>query len=186
MAMYAATKKANEMMAHSYSSLYNLPCTGIRFFTVYGPYGRPDLSLFIFTKAILEDKPIQIFNHGNMSRDFTYVDDVVEGVIRIMLKPAEPSKNWENDPSRSYAPFRIYNIGNNKPIDLMKFIEIIEDTIGKKAKKEFVGMQDGDVQRTYADVDDLETDFNFKPTTPIEEGIRKFVEWYKEYYKKGN
>jgi len=182
MAIYAATKKANEMMAHSYSSLYGLPCTGIRFFTVYGPYGRPDLSLFLFTKAILEDKPIQVFNHGDMSRDFTYVDDVVEGLTRIMLNPAKPSTEWENDPSRSYAPFRIYNIGNNKPIELNKFIEIIEETIGKKAEKEYVGMQDGDVQRTYADVDDLEKDFDFKPTTPIEEGIKKFVDWYREYY----
>ena len=181
-AIYAATKKANEMMAHSYSSLYNLSCTGIRFFTVYGPYGRPDLSLFIFTKAILENKPIRIFNHGDMSRDFTYVDDVVEGIKRIMLHPAEPVGNWENDPSRSYAPFRIYNIGNNKPIGLMNFIEIIENTIGKKAIKEFAGMQDGDVQRTFADIDDLIEDFDFKPTTPIEEGVKKFVDWYREYY----
>jgi UDP-glucuronate 4-epimerase len=184
-AIYAATKKANEMMAHSYSSLYNLPCTGIRFFTVYGPYGRPDLSLFLFTKAIFEDKPIQVFNHGDMSRDFTYVDDVVEGVKRIMLKPPEPDCFWQCNPSRSYAPYRIYNIGNNNPIDLNKFIEIIEDTIGKKAKKEYVGMQDGDVKETYADIGDLIRDFNFKPSTPIEAGIKKFVDWYKNYYEIG-
>lgn len=187
--LYGATKKANELMAHSYSDLYNLSCTGIRFFTVYGPWGRPDLSLFLFTKAILENNPIQVFNYGNMKRDFTYVDDVVEGIMRIMKKIPTHNPNWYGDypdPGSSYAPYKIYNIGNNKPIELNKFIEIIEEVIGKKAEKEYVGMQAGDVQATYADIDDLVRDFNFKPETPIEVGIQKFVEWYKEYYKIGD
>ncbi len=187
--LYGATKKANEVMAHSYSDLYNLSCTGIRFFTVYGPWGRPDLSLFIFTKAILENRPIQVFNYGNMQRDFTYIDDVVKGVTKIMGKipSINPDWNGENpDPGSSYTSYKIYNIGNNKPIELDDFIKIIEKTIGRKAEKEYVGMQAGDVQTTYADIDDLIRDFNFKPETSIEVGIQKFVEWYKEYYKIGD
>jgi len=185
--LYAATKKSNELMAHTYSSLYNLPCTGLRFFTVYGPLGRPDMALFLFTQAILENRPIDVFNHGRMKRDFTYIDDIVEGVVRLIDKVTEPNPGWSGDSpdsATSYAPYRIYNMGNNNPVELMKFIEVLEDCLGKKAKKNLLPMQPGDVPATYADVDDLIKDVGFKPTTPIEEGIKKFVEWYREYYER--
>ena len=185
--LYAATKKSNELMAHTYSSLYSLPCTGIRFFTVYGPLGRPDMALFLFTRAILENKPIDVFNHGKMKRDFTYIDDIVEGVARLIDKVPEPDPGWSGDDpdsATSYAPYRLYNIGNNNPVDLMKFIGVLEDCLGKKAEKNFLPMQPGDVPETYADVDDLTEDAGFKPSTPIEEGIKKFVDWYREYYGK--
>ena len=185
--LYAATKKSNELMAHTYSSLYSLPCTGIRFFTVYGPLGRPDMALFLFTRAILENKPIDVFNHGKMKRDFTYIDDIVEGVVRLIDKVPEPDPDWcgdDPDSATSYAPYRLYNIGNNNPVELMKFIGVLEDCLGKKAEKNFLPMQPGDVPETYADVDDLTEDAGFKPSTPIEEGIKKFVDWYREYYGK--
>lgn len=183
--LYAATKKANELMAHTYSSLYNIPCTGLRFFTVYGPWGRPDMALFLFTRAILEGKPIDIFNYGKMQRDFTYIDDIVEGVIRIIDKIPNSNPLWngsEPDPATSYAPYRLYNIGNNNPVELMKFIEIIEDCLGIKADKNLLPIQDGDVPATYADVDDLVKDVGFKPDTPLAEGIEQFIKWYKAYY----
>ncbi len=185
--LYAATKKSNELMAHTYSSLYKLPCTGIRFFTVYGPLGRPDMALFLFTRAILGNKPIDVFNHGKMKRDFTYIDDIVEGVVRLIDKVPEPDPDWcgdDPDSATSYAPYRLYNIGNNNPVELMKFIGVLEDCLGKKAEKNFLPMQPGDVPETYADVDDLTEDAGFKPSTPIEEGIKKFVDWYREYYGK--
>ena len=185
--LYAATKKSNELMAHTYSSLYKLPCTGIRFFTVYGPLGRPDMALFLFTRAILENKPIDVYNHGKMKRDFTYIDDIVEGVARLTDKVPEPNLAWNGDDpdsATSYAPYRLYNIGNNNPVDLMKFIGVLEDCLGKKAEKNLLPMQPGDVPETYADVDDLAEDAGFKPFTPIEEGIKKFVDWYREYYGK--
>lgn len=183
--LYAATKKANELMAHTYSSLFKLPCTGLRFFTVYGPLGRPDMALFLFTKAILEGKPIDVFNHGKMKRDFTYVDDIVEGVVRLIDKVPEPDSGWNGnnpDSASSYAPYKLYNIGNNNPVELMKFIEVLEGCLGRKARKNFLPMQPGDVLETYADVDDLAKVVGFKPSTPIEEGIKKFVKWYREYY----
>jgi UDP-glucuronate 4-epimerase len=183
--LYAATKKANELMAHTYSHLFSLPCTGLRFFTVYGPWGRPDMALFLFTKAIFEGKPIQIFNRGRMRRDFTYIDDIVEGVIRVMGRLPEPNPHWSGDnpdPGTSYAPYRIYNIGNNQPVELTRFIEIIENVIGKKAQKVLLDLQPGDVPATYANVDDLMADVGFKPATLIETGIERFVAWYKEYY----
>jgi UDP-glucuronate 4-epimerase len=185
--LYAATKKSNELMAHTYSSLYKLPCTGIRFFTVYGPLGRPDMALFLFTRAILENKPIDVYNHGKMKRDFTYIDDIVESVVRLIDKVPEPNPAWSGDDpdsATSYAPYRLYNIGNNNPVELMKFIGVLEDCLGKKAKKNLLPMQPGDVPETFADVTDLAEDVGFKPATPIEEGIRKFVEWYREYYGK--
>ena len=184
--LYATTKKANELMAHAYASLYKIPCTGLRFFTVYGPWGRPDMALFLFTKAILENRPIDVFNYGKMQRDFTYIDDIVEGVVRVIERIPEPDPLWSgNDPdaATSYAPYRLYNIGNNNPVELMKFIETIEQCLGKKAEKNLLPIQAGDVAATYADVDDLIREVGFKPETPIEEGIRKFVEWYKWYYK---
>ncbi len=183
--LYAATKKANELMAHTYSSLYGLPTTGLRFFTVYGPWGRPDMALFLFTKAILEGRPIDVYNHGKMQRDFTFVDDIVEGVMRVMDRTPEPNPSWSGDrpdPGTSYAPYRIYNIGNNSPVELLTFIETIEKCIGKTAEKNFLPLQAGDVPATYADVDDLMKDVGFKPATPIGEGIRRFVEWYRGYY----
>lgn len=186
LSLYGATKKANELMAHAYAHLYGLPCTGLRFFTVYGPWGRPDMALFLFTKAILEDKPIQVFNFGKMERDFTYIDDIVEGVLRVLDRPATSSPNWSGshpDPGSSSAPYRLYNIGNHQPIDLLYVIELLEGTLEKKARKEFLPMQPGDVQATYADVDDLIQDVGFKPDTPLEVGVRKFLEWYREYYK---
>ena len=183
--LYAASKKANELLAHTYSHLYGLPCTGLRFFTVYGPWGRPDMALFLFTKAILEDKPIQVFNHGKMKRDFTYIDDIVEGVVRVMGKLPEPNRDWNGDrpdPGTSAAPYRIYNIGNNRPVELKAFIKAIEAAIGKSARKEMREMQPGDVPATFADIDDLARDVGFRPDTPIETGIRRFVEWYRAYY----
>jgi len=187
--LYAATKKANELMAHSYSHLYRLPCTGLRFFTVYGPWGRPDMALFLFTKAILEKKPIKVFNYGKMRRDFTYIDDIVEGVIRVMKKIPEKNKKWDSnapDPSSSFAPYRLYNIGNNNPITLSEFIKTIEDAIGIKAKKEFIEIQDGDVPATYADIDSLIKETGFSPKTLLKDGIKNFITWYKSYYKTEN
>ncbi len=184
--LYAATKKANELMAHTYSHLYRIPCTGLRFFTVYGPWGRPDMALFLFTKAILNDQPIQVFNHGNMQRDFTYIDDIVEGVVRIMGRLPEPNADWSGDhpdPGTSRAPYRIYNIGNNQPVTLNRFIETIEACLGKTARKIYMDMQPGDVPATYADVDDLMRDAGFKPATPLDVGIARFVDWYREYYR---
>ncbi len=183
--LYAASKKANELMAHTYCHLYGMACTGLRFFTVYGPWGRPDMALFLFTKAILEDKPIQVFNHGKMKRDFTYIDDIVEGVFRVMGNIPEPDPNWSGDhpdPGTSYAKYKIYNIGNNNPVILTDFIAAIEKALGKTAKKEFLGLQPGDVPETYADIDDLARDVGFTPKTPIETGIKKFIAWYKSYY----
>jgi UDP-glucuronate 4-epimerase len=183
--LYAASKKANELMAHTYAHLYNLPVTGLRFFTVYGPWGRPDMALFLFTRAILEDKPIKVFNQGKMSRDFTYVDDIVEGLVRVMDRIPESDPDWtgENpDPSSSRAPYRVYNIGNNSPVELLRFIEIIEEKTGKKAKKEMLPMQPGDVPATWADVEDLMRDTGFSPSTPLEKGVEKFVSWFREYY----
>lgn len=183
--LYAATKKANELMAHTYASLYKIPCTGLRFFTVYGPWGRPDMALFLFTKAILESRPIDVFNYGKMQRDFTYIDDITEGVVRVMDKVPAPDPHWSGDDpdsATSYAPYKLYNIGNNNPVELMQFIGVLEDCLGKKAEKNLLPMQAGDVPATYADVDDLIRDVGFKPSTSLEEGIRKFVEWYKEYY----
>jgi len=184
--LYAATKKANELMAHVYSHLYGLPATGLRFFNVYDPWGRPDSALLLFTKAILAGQPINVFNYGKMRRDFTYVDDIVEGVIRVLDKVAEPNSNWSGDepePCTSYVPYRIYNIGNNQPVELLRFIEVLEDCLGVKAKKNMMPLQPGDVPVTYADVDDLMRDVDFKPQTPIEVGIARFVEWYRAYYK---
>jgi UDP-glucuronate 4-epimerase len=183
--LYAATKKANELMAHTYSHLYRLPCTGLRFFTVYGPWGRPDMALFLFTRAILEDQPIKVFNHGKMQRDFTYIDDIIEGVARVMGSLPEANPEWRGDapdPGTSSAPYKVYNIGNNNPVELIKFIEVIEDALGKKAHMEFMDLQPGDVVATYADVDDLMENVGFKPETPIEIGIERFVEWYKDFY----
>ncbi len=184
--LYAATKKSAELVAHYYSAVFNIPTTILRFFTVYGPWGRPDMALFIFTKNILEDKPINVYNYGKMKRDFTYVDDVVEGVVRVMKKIPTPNPNWDaynSDPSTSFAPYKVYNIGNNQPVELMRFIEVIEQCLGKKAKKNLLPIQPGDVPETYADVEELIRDVGFKPATPIEVGIKKFIEWYLEYYK---
>ncbi len=185
LALYAATKKANELMAHAYSNLYHLPTTGLRFFTVYGPFGRPDMALFIFTKAILGNQPIDVYNFGKMKRDFTYVDDIVEGIEKLMPTIPQGNQGWDAhhpDPASSFAPYRIYNIGNNKPVELLRFIEVLEEKLGKKAMKNFLPLQDGDVNETYADIADLENEIGFRPSTPIEEGIGKFVNWYKEYY----
>lgn len=184
--LYAATKKSNELMSHTYSYLYGLPTTGLRFFTVYGPWGRPDMALFLFTKAILEGKPINVFNHGKMRRDFTYIDDIVEGVVRVAMRTPQPNPAWSGDnpdPSSSPAPYRLYNIGNNNVEDLMRYIEVLEDCLGKKAIKNFMPLQPGDVPATYANVDDLVQDVDFKPNTSIEEGIARFVEWFREYHK---
>ena len=184
--LYAATKKANELMAHAYAHLYRLPCTGLRFFTVYGPWGRPDMALFLFTKAILKDEPINVFNHGQMRRDFTYIDDVVEGVVRILGRIPQPNPAWSGerpDCSTSSAPYRIYNIGNNNPVELMALIGVLEAKLGKKAKMNLLPLQPGDVPATYADIDNLAHDVGFKPRTPIEEGVERFVEWYRDYYR---
>ncbi len=183
--LYAATKKANELMAHTYSHLYTLPTTGLRFFTVYGPWGRPDMSLFLFTKNIIEGKPIDVFNYGKHKRDFTYIDDIVEGVTRTLDHIAQPNEQWSGaqpDPANSLAPYRVYNIGNNNPIDLLDYIEMLEKSIGKKAEKNLLPLQPGDVPDTYADVDALVADVDYRPNTSIEEGISKFVEWYRGYY----
>jgi UDP-glucuronate 4-epimerase len=184
--LYAATKKANELMAHTYSHLFGLPATGLRFFTVYGPWGRPDMALFLFTKAIMEGRPIDVFNHGKMKRDFTYIDDIVTGVVKVLDKPPAGDPQWSGtrpDPAGSRAPYRLYNIGNNSPVELMVFIEAIEKALGKKAKKNFLAMQPGDVPATWADVSDLVEHFGYKPATSVEEGVKRFVEWYVEYYK---
>lgn len=186
LSLYAATKKANELMAHTYSHLFRLPTTGLRFFTVYGPWGRPDMALFIFTRAILAGKPIQIFNNGQMRRDFTFVDDIVEGVMRVTDLTPAPDPNWTGakpDPFSSNAPYRVYNIGNNNPVELMHLIHTLEKALGKEAIKEYLPMQDGDVPATYADVDDLIRDAGFKPETSIEDGVGRFVAWFKDYYK---
>jgi UDP-glucuronate 4-epimerase len=183
--LYAASKKANELMAHTYAHLFGIPCTGLRFFTVYGPWGRPDMALFLFTRAILEGRPIDVFNHGRMRRDFTYIDDIIEGVVRVVDRPATPNRDWTGDapdPGTSAAPYRLYNIGNNSPVELMRFIEILETELGRKAKLNMLPIQPGDVPATCADVEDLSRDTGFSPDTPIEEGIARFVEWYREYY----
>ncbi|PTE27241.1 NAD-dependent epimerase [Staphylococcus equorum] len=186
LSLYAATKKSNELMAHTYSHLYNLPTTGLRFFTVYGPWGRPDMALFKFTDAIVKDETIDVYNHGKMMRDFTYVDDIVEAISRLVKKPASPNLEWMGespDPGSSYAPYKVYNIGNNSPVRLMEFVEAIENKLGKEAKKNYMDLQPGDVPETYANVDDLFRDINFKPETTIQDGVNKFVDWYLEYYK---
>lgn len=184
--LYAASKKSNELMAHTYSALYGLPTTGLRFFTVYGPYGRPDMALFIFTKAILEGRSIDVYNEGRMKRDFTYVDDVVESIARLVPKPATPHPEWNGlkpDPATSFAPYRIFNIGNNQPVELIAFIEAIEEKLGLKAIRNLLPLQGGDVPETYADVEDLVREVDFRPTTPIKVGIGKFIDWYLDYYK---
>ncbi len=186
LSLYAASKKSNELMAHTYASLYGLPVTGLRFFTVYGPYGRPDMALFLFTKAIIEGKPIDVFNHGKMRRDFTYVDDIVEGIYRLTRKPSTPNDRWNGDnpdPSSSFAPYRVYNIGNNAPVELGRFIEVIEQSIGKKATKNLMDIQPGDVPATFANIDALEEAVGYRPSTPIEVGIKNFVDWYINYYQ---
>jgi UDP-glucuronate 4-epimerase len=185
--LYAATKKANELMAHAYSHLYDLPTTGLRFFTVYGPYDRPDMALQKFTRAIMADEPITVFNYGKHRRDFTYIDDIVEGIIRILDRPASPNLDWDSnnpDPATSSAPYRVYNIGNNNPVELMDYIEALEVSLGRKAEKELLPLQPGDVQDTYADIDDLIKDTGFESSTSIEDGINKFVDWYLKYTEK--
>jgi len=184
--LYAASKKANELMAHTYSHLYSLPTTGLRFFTVYGPWGRPDMALFLFTRNILAGKPIDVFNYGKHRRDFTYIDDIVEGVVRVLDRPATPSRSWTGDTpdsATSYAPYRLYNIGNNNAVELTHYIEVLEESLGRKAEKNLLPLQLGDVPDTLANVDDLVGDFGYQPRTPVEEGVRRFVEWYTEYYK---
>lgn len=184
--LYAASKKANELMAHTYSHIFNLATTGLRFFTVYGPWGRPDMALFLFTKSILEGKPIDVFNYGNHRRDFTYIDDIVEGVIRTLDNVATPNEDWNGmspDSATSKAPYRLYNIGSNNPVELLRYIEIIEECLGKKAQKNMLPLQPGDVPDTYANVDALVQDVGYSPSTTVEEGIAKFVEWYRDYYK---
>jgi UDP-glucuronate 4-epimerase len=186
--LYAATKKANELMAHSYSHLFRIPTTALRFFTVYGPWGRPDMALFLFTKAILEGRPIQVFNNGMMRRDFTYVDDIVEGVIRAADNPAVENASWSGDdpdPATSNAPWRVFNIGNNKPTDLLRYIEVLEECLGRQAEREFLPMQPGDVPATWADADALDRAVGYRPATPIEVGVRQFVDWYREFYRVG-
>jgi UDP-glucuronate 4-epimerase len=183
--LYAATKRANELMAHNYSWIFRIPTTGLRFFTVYGPWGRPDMALFKFTRNILEGKPIDVFNNGHHKRDFTYVDDIAEGVVRAMERVAQPDSTWNSDspdPASSSAPFRVYNIGNHEPVELMRYIEVIETCLGRKAEKNFLPMQAGDVPETYADIDDLVRDVGYRPATPVEEGVRRFVEWFCGYY----
>lgn len=185
LSLYAATKKSNELMAHTYSHLYNLPTTGLRFFTVYGPWGRPDMALFKFAKAIVNDEEIDVYNHGNMMRDFTYVDDIVEAISRLVKKTAQPNTEWSGanpDPSSSYAPYKIYNIGNNSPVRLMEFVEAIENKLGKKAKKNYMDLQPGDVPETYANVDDLFNNIDFKPETTIQDGVNQFIDWFIDYY----
>lgn len=184
--LYAASKKSNELMAHTYSHLFGLATTGLRFFTVYGPWGRPDMALFLFTEAMLKGEPIKVFNHGNMVRDFTYVDDIVEGIVRVIQHPPQGNTNWTGshpDPSTSKAPYKVYNIGNNDPVKLMDFIKAIEEELGVTAKKNMMDIQPGDVPATYADVQDLMTDLGYKPETTIEEGIKAFLGWYREFYK---
>ena len=183
--LYAASKKSNELMAHTYSALYNLPTTGLRFFSAYGTYGRPDMALFMFTKAILEGTPIDVYNYGRMKRDFTYVDDIVESIVRLIPNIPKPNKEWLStnpDPATSFAPYRLFNVGNNNPIELIRFIEVIEEKLGRKAIKNFLPIQDGDVPEALADVEDLIRETKFKPSTPIEEGVGKFIDWYLQYY----
>ena len=185
LSLYAATKRSNELMAHNYSSLFKIPTTGLRFFTVYGPWGRPDMALFLFTRNILDGKPIDVFNFGHHKRDFTYVGDIVQGVVRAMDRIAAPDPKWSGDdpdPATSNAPFRIYNIGNNRPVELMRYIEVIEELVGRKAEKNFLPMQLGDVPDTFADITDLEADVGYRPTTPIEVGVKHFVDWFRDYY----
>ncbi|MBG80847.1 MAG: capsular biosynthesis protein CpsI [Phycisphaerae bacterium] len=184
--LYAATKRANEMMAHSYSSLFDLPTTGLRFFTVYGPWGRPDMALFLFAKAILAGKPIDVFNHGKHKRDFTYVEDIVEGIVRVLDQPAAPASDYDTDhpdPAVSHAPWRIYNIGNSQPVELMHYIEVLEDCLGRKAEKNMLPMQPGDIPATWADTSDLANNLDYKPATSVEQGVRNFVDWYLSYYE---
>jgi UDP-glucuronate 4-epimerase len=185
LSLYASTKRANELMAHNYSALFGLPTTGLRFFTVYGPWGRPDMALFLFTRNILEGKPIDVFNHGHHRRDFTYVDDIAEGVVRVLERPAQPDPKWRSDapdPASSFAPFRIYNIGNNRPVELMRYIEVIEECLGRKAQKNFLPLQPGDVPETCADIDDLVREVGYRPATPVEVGVKNFVDWFCGYY----
>jgi UDP-glucuronate 4-epimerase len=185
LSLYAATKKSNELLAHTYSSLHGLPTTGLRFFTVYGPFGRPDMALFTFTRHILAGQPIDVFNYGNHRRDFTYIDDIAEGVVRALDRVAQGNPNWDSDdpdPGTSNAPYRLYNIGNSQPVELMRYIEILEDCLGRKAEKNLLPMQPGDVPDTYADVEDLVADVGYRPATPVEAGVRRFVEWYLNYY----
>jgi UDP-glucuronate 4-epimerase len=184
--LYAASKKANELMAHTYAHLYGIPSTGLRFFTVYGPWGRPDMALFLFTRAILAGEPINVFNHGRMRRDFTYIDDIVEGVVRVLDRPAQSNPDWSGDqpdPGTSSAPYRVYNIGNNNPVELMHYIETLEKCLGMTAEKELLPLQPGDVPDTYANVEDLVADLDYKPATSVEEGVANFVRWYRDYYK---
>jgi UDP-glucuronate 4-epimerase len=186
LSLYAATKRGTELMAHNYSALFKIPTTGLRFFTVYGPWGRPDMALFMFTRNILEGKPIDVFNHGHHKRDFTYVEDIAEGVVRAMDRIAQPNPKWDSkqpDPASSSAPFRVYNIGNNAPVALMRYIEVLEDCLGKKAQKNMLPMQLGDVPETFADIEDLVTDVGYRPATTVEQGIRAFVDWFCDYYK---
>ena len=188
LSLYAASKKANELLAHTYSHLFNLPTTGLRFFTVYGPWGRPDMALFKFTKAILSGEKIKVFNYGKHRRDFTYIDDIVEGVMRVLDKPAKPNLDWSGDnpdPGTSSAPWRVYNIGNNSPVELMDYISAIEKALGLEAKQELLPLQPGDVPDTFADIDDLIEDFDYKPSMSVEDGVKKFVDWYKEYVNHG-
>src|SRR6202521_1940997 len=185
LSLYAASKRATELMAHNYSALFKLPTTGLRFFTVYGPWGRPDMALFLFARAIIEGRPIDVFNHGHHRRDFTYVDDIAEGVVRIAERIAQADPHWNSnapDPASSSAPFRLYNIGNNQPVQLLRYIEVIEECLGRKAQKDLLPLQPGDVPETYADIDDLVKDVGYRPATPIEVGVRKFVDWFCEYY----
>jgi len=185
LSLYASSKRANELMAHNYSALFRLPTTGLRFFTVYGPWGRPDMALFLFTRNILEGKPIDVFNNGHHQRDFTYVDDIAEGVVRASERIAQPNPKWDGkapDPATSFAPFRLYNIGNNRPVQLLRYIELIEEALGRKAIKNFLPLQAGDVPETFADIDDLVRDVGYRPATPVEEGVRRFVDWFCEYY----
>lgn len=183
--LYAATKKANELVAHTYAHLFKIPSTGLRFFTVYGPWGRPDMALFMFTKAIIENKPIDVYNYGKMKRDFTYIDDIVEAIVALLPKPPQPNLKWDSnkpDPSTSFAPYKLYNIGNNQPVELTTFINSLEEALGKKAKINLLPIQDGDVLATYANIDGLIKDIKFKPKTSLKEGITSFVDWYKSYY----
>lgn len=186
MSLYAATKKSNELMAHTYSNLYDIPTTGLRFFTVYGPWGRPDMALFLFTKAILEGKPIDVYNHGKMKRDFTYIDDIVESIKRLVPKAPQPDANWngeEPDPARSFCPYQLFNIGNDNPVQLEAFIEAIEKELGTKAQRNYMELQPGDVPASWADVQELNELTGFRPKTDVKDGIANFLEWYKEYYK---
>jgi UDP-glucuronate 4-epimerase len=186
LSLYAATKRSTELMAHNYSSLFRLPTTGLRFFTVYGPWGRPDMALFLFTRNILDGKPIDVFNFGHHKRDFTFVADIVEGVVRVLDRVAQPNPAWDSlhpDPASSRAPFRLYNIGNNSPVELMRYIEVLEECLGRKARKNLLPLQPGDVPDTFADIDDLVKDVGYRPATPVEVGVRRFVEWFCDYYK---